>query len=94
MTEKPVLPIERAFELARSGKFSKVMDIRRRLSAEGYPVHQISGPTLKAQLRQMIQNALQGPPHPMPLTSNGTLMFCRSWLGRRPQKGRRRPQEQ
>ncbi len=50
-------PIERAFELARSGDYSSVSDIRRMLVVEGYELYQITGPSLLSQLRKLIQSA-------------------------------------
>jgi hypothetical protein len=50
-------PLERAFELARSGKYSSASDIRRALSAEGYSHVQIEGPTLMRQLRELMRAA-------------------------------------
>lgn len=44
-------PVERAFELARSGRYANVSDIKRQLSKEGYSITQIEGPMLLKQLR-------------------------------------------
>lgn len=49
--------LERAFELARSGRFEKVRDLQRALSAEGFTVQQVSGPTLFDQLRKLMKEA-------------------------------------
>ena len=49
--------LERAFELAASGKYSKVYEVRRALRAEGYPDEALTGPTLVAQLRALIARA-------------------------------------
>jgi hypothetical protein len=49
--------IERAFDLARSGNFSTVDEIRRRLKAESYNEDQIIGRSLTAQLRALIASA-------------------------------------
>lgn len=49
--------LERAFELAKSGKFEKIRELQRALSAEGFSVHQISGPTLFDQLRKLMKAA-------------------------------------
>lgn len=50
MGEKSTL--ERAFELARSGSYTGVAEISRRLTTEGYPgVHaHLSGSAIKSQL--------------------------------------------
>ena len=49
--------LERAFELARSGKFEKLSDLRRSLAAEGFPAQQVAGPVLYKQLRQLMKTA-------------------------------------
>jgi hypothetical protein len=46
-----VTPIERAFQLARSGQCRTTADIQLRMKAEGYPIDQVIGPTLRRQLR-------------------------------------------
>lgn len=48
-------PLERAFELARSGKYASVTDIKRRLAAERYDLQQVTGPALQKQLREVLQ---------------------------------------
>ena len=50
--------IERAFDLARSGKFKTVLAIRRELSREGYSTIQIAGPILMRQLRDAMKVVL------------------------------------
>ena len=50
--------IERAFDLAKSGKFKTVLAIKRELSREGYSTIQIAGPVLMRQLREAINAAL------------------------------------
>jgi len=64
---KPAEPhkplVERAFELARSGRFKQVEDIERVLSKEGYPKaspHWNSG-TLRKQLRDACRKASADP---------------------------------
>lgn len=49
--------IERAFELARTGKFATAAEIKRTVSGEGYVVSQIEGPSLMRQLREIIRLA-------------------------------------
>jgi hypothetical protein len=49
--------IERAFELARSGRFAKLEDIKAQLKLEGYSDAQVIGPTLFRQLRKLISEA-------------------------------------
>lgn len=46
--------LERAFELARSGRYPTVAHIRRAISAEGYSQGQIEGRELSRQLRELI----------------------------------------
>ena len=52
--------LERAFELAKSGKYPSVEDIARRLLAEGYSIEQVTGRQLKIQLRALIRTARGG----------------------------------
>ena len=53
-------PIERAFQLADSGKFRSVNDIRRQLKREGFMAidSHLDGLGLKRQLRQRMAVAL------------------------------------
>ena len=55
--EKADDPIVRAFELARSGKFNNVTEIKAQLRAENYGLTTISGSSLSKQLRGLIQEA-------------------------------------
>ena len=57
-----VTVLERAFELARSGRCRTIDDIHRQLKAEGYSTHQIMGPWLHRQLRSLMQDATHGLP--------------------------------
>jgi hypothetical protein len=50
-------PLERAFELARSGKCLSVRDIAYQLHAEKYDIAQLQGPTLRKQLLELIEEA-------------------------------------
>ena len=52
-----ITAIERAFELAKSGSCTSVQDIRKRLSAEGYPLGHITGRSLSKQLVELIKAA-------------------------------------
>lgn len=52
--------IERAFELARSGRYETCSEIKQVLVREGYSNAQITGPTLMRQLRELINSARQG----------------------------------
>ncbi len=49
--------IERAFELASSGRFSNVKEVRLKLAREGYNTDTMEGPLLYAQLREVIEKA-------------------------------------
>ena len=51
--------LERAFELAKSGKFTSLESIRAQLSAEGFEFAraQTTGATLTRQLRKLIDDA-------------------------------------
>ena len=54
--------LERAFQLARSGDYPSVPDIKKQLSTEGYSAAQITGRTLMKQLLTHIREArAQGP---------------------------------
>jgi hypothetical protein len=52
--------MERAFQLAKSGSYASVPDIKRRLHAEGFNVEQITGRVLFKQLNTLIQAAQGG----------------------------------
>ncbi len=49
--------LQRAFELARSGKCLHVLDIVKHLRDEKYDYSQIEGPALKKQLLALIEEA-------------------------------------
>jgi hypothetical protein len=49
--------IERAFELAKTGRYLTVEEIRNRLLAEGYFAAAITGPQLSGQLKALIETA-------------------------------------
>jgi hypothetical protein len=46
--------LERAFQLAKSGKYSAVKAIREQLVREGYAADQVSGRQLTRQLQALI----------------------------------------
>ena len=48
--------IERAFELARTGLYFEIGEIKNRLMGEGYFTDSITGPTLRAQLRSLMKS--------------------------------------
>jgi hypothetical protein len=52
--------LERAFELARTGDFASVAQIRGQLHKEGYPTGLAVGKYLAAQLRQLMRGADPG----------------------------------
>lgn len=52
-----VSPLERAFQLAKSGECASVSDIKRRLSSEGYSAAQVTGRVLSKQLDALIKAA-------------------------------------
>ena len=49
--------LERAFQLAKSGKYSTVADIKRRLTDEGYSTTQVTGGQLSKQLMALCKTA-------------------------------------
>jgi hypothetical protein len=49
--------LERAFQLARSGRVSTIADIVGSLKRAGYSTDQIEGPALKRQLANLIRVA-------------------------------------
>jgi hypothetical protein len=52
-----VTALERAFQVAKSGKCSSIADLKKQLRAEGYPIAQITGRTLVRQLEALIKMA-------------------------------------
>ncbi len=52
-----VSQLERAFELARSGRCTTVADIKRRLREEGYQDDQVEGPLLFGQLNSLMKKS-------------------------------------
>jgi hypothetical protein len=65
--ESKVTALERAFQLARSGRMTKIDDIKKRLKREGYDERVVTegGRSLTQQLRELIR------------TSGGTLKSLR-----------------
>lgn len=49
--------IERAFALARSGLCASLTDVMKTLRREGYRLDQLGSPSLKKQLRGIIEKA-------------------------------------
>jgi hypothetical protein len=56
MSPRPTT-LERAFDLARSGQFGSVQEIKKKLRAEGFYADQITGPSLSKQLTALLRNA-------------------------------------
>jgi hypothetical protein len=53
-----VSALERAFQLAESGRVANVDDIKKRLKVEGYDQQVVDGgPSLAGQLRKLIREA-------------------------------------
>ena len=65
--------LQRAFDLARFGRFATLTDLVKTLEREGYLVSQIQGPFLKRQLTNLIKAARRDPvpaaPSPVPATT-------------------------
>ena len=55
--ERRMTALERAFELARSGKCLNVLEIQKRLKSEHLETCHLEGPTLKKQLISLIAEA-------------------------------------
>lgn len=53
----PPTALERAFELARSGEFGSVEQIRARLKVEGYDPRHVQGKALTKQLKGIIADS-------------------------------------
>jgi hypothetical protein len=51
--------LERAFELARSGKCLTIQDIAFQLHAEKYDISHLEGPALRKQLIGLIEEAIE-----------------------------------
>ena len=60
--------LERAFQIARSGDYGSVVDIKKRLKVEGYTTARITGSALSKQLRALIQAARDPKGQEDPLT--------------------------
>jgi hypothetical protein len=53
--------LERAFELARSGKFQNIGELKRAVSREGYVASQLEGAALGRQLTTLIRESRTKP---------------------------------
>lgn len=56
MNKRPTT-IERAFELAKSGRYVSAQEIRKVLATEGYQAHQLVGRSLHEQLKELMRAA-------------------------------------
>lgn len=56
-----VTELERAFQLASSGRYASMADIRKQLLLDGYSDNQITGKGLARQLQALIQTARRAP---------------------------------
>jgi hypothetical protein len=52
--------LQRAFQLARSGRVSRLSEIVEAIRAEGYSANHIEGPVLRRQLVDLIKAARPG----------------------------------
>ena len=52
-----ISPIERAFQLASSGRYATVAEVRLQLVREGYSHSQLEGPVLRKQIIGIIAKA-------------------------------------
>ena len=52
-----VSSIERAFQLAATGRFATVAEVRLQLVREGYSQSQLEGPQLRKQIMDIISKA-------------------------------------
>ena len=57
--ERRKTALERAFELARSGRCLTVSDIAHKLHEEKYDLSQLEGPVLKRQLLSLVEEAIK-----------------------------------
>ncbi len=62
--------LEMAFELARSGKFTDLALLERRLRDEGYSTAQLDGPSLRRQIRTLLAASAEPQVQPSPSPTN------------------------
>jgi hypothetical protein len=55
-----VSALERAFQLAKSGRVGGITDIRAQLKREGYDNSVVEGRLLRSQLKALIESARSG----------------------------------
>jgi hypothetical protein len=58
--EPNVTALERAFQLAKTGRYLDIAHIKQQLNQEGYSHNQIAGRTLIRQLQEIMRGASQG----------------------------------
>jgi hypothetical protein len=58
-----VTALERAFQLAKSGKYLSMSEIRKKLKKEGFSLVQIEGGALTKQLRELIKSSRENKPN-------------------------------
>jgi hypothetical protein len=66
MMDYKITSLERAFQMARSGKYASVAEIKKQLNVEGFSAAQVTGAVLSRQLKELIRaaqeaGAAQGP---------------------------------
>lgn len=59
--EPNVSTLERAFQLAKTGQYPNIWQIKIRLKSEGYDQDQVEGRSLQRQLRAIIRMAFPRP---------------------------------
>jgi hypothetical protein len=55
--EHRMTSLERAFQMARSGRYASVAEIKKQLNLEGFSAAQVTGTALSRQLRELIRAA-------------------------------------
>jgi len=55
--------LERAFEVARSGRCLNIRDIAFKLNSEKYDISHLEGPALRKQLMELIEKATKPADH-------------------------------
>lgn len=59
--EPGITALERAFKLARSGKYATLTDLKSAVSREGYLADQLEGRLLARQLREILKEHRPSP---------------------------------
>ena len=80
--------IERAFELARTGLYLGVSEIKERLRHEGYFTESVTGPALRTQLKILMEAARKTRwKAPSPIPSAETVMAAKNSSAKSPRAG-------